>query len=630
MPEEPSFSSTPLSENTEPEIKKPRRKRAVKTAAARSSESLKETKISKQLAQIYQDESGHLPDMKKIKIKKTHSAFKTFFGILLFGGVLAAAAWVGLFFMPGNQKFAEDKIEMHISGPATTIAGATTTYTIAYENNQGVDIKKAILNVQYPDGFVFSQSSLEAKNLGHTEWDVGSIPAGKKKELSITGIMYGSVGQKQSLRAFLTYQPANFGSELQTASIMDITTDKSPFTLTVAGSNKTTVGNASEYIFTLKKQADSAISKIEIKPSWPKNFALASSSPALTKDLTWVVEPGKTQTSAADTWTYKLTGNFSSSSQETGDISGALLVSANNKTFSLLDNKITTELAQNDVNFNLAINGSLTNFNIQPGGNLNLTLSLKNQSSETIKNATVHLSLTGPAIKKQTLIDWPKIKDTYDGDIRGTQINDTLRKGEIIWDKNKIPELASVAKGKEITIDISLPLRDASAIDLSALGNSFTITALADVSFRDVADKAQSISSNQIAMTVNSDLAFEARDSVSGSGAGAKHQINWVLTNNFHPLKNVTLVADVFGDVSVSLPEAAPAGEINYNAGTKKITWNIPAIPESVDVLALPFSITLNKINPTQNLLISKVHVQAEDTVTGEKLDFMGEELPLN
>lgn len=168
MPEEPSFSSTPLSENTEPEIKKPRRKRAVKTAAARSSESLKETKISKQLAQIYQDESGHLPDMKKIKIKKTHSAFKTFFGILLFGGVLAAAAWVGLFFMPGNQKFAEDKIEMHISGPATTIAGATTTYTIAYENNQGVDLKKAILNVQYPDGFVFSQSSLEAKNLGHT------------------------------------------------------------------------------------------------------------------------------------------------------------------------------------------------------------------------------------------------------------------------------------------------------------------------------------------------------------------------------------------------------------------------------------------------------------------------------
>ena len=129
---------------------------------------------------------------------------------------------------------------------------------------------------------------------------------------------------------------------------------------------------------------------------------------------------------------------------------------------------------------------------------------------------------------------------------------------------------------------------------------------------------------------VNSDLKFEARDTVSGSGNGEKHQINWVLTNNFHPLKNITLLADVYGDVSVELPTTAPAGEINFNAASKKITWNIPSMPESVDVLALPFTITLNKTNPTQELLVSKVHIQAEDTITGEKLDFMGEEIGLN
>jgi len=46
-------------------------------------------------------------------------------------------------------------------------------------------------------------------------------------------------------------------------------------------------------------------------------------------------------------------------------------------------------------------------------------------------------------------------------------------------------------------------------------------------------------------------------------------------------------------------------------------------------VLALPITITLNSINPTQELLVSKTHVQAEDTVTGEKLDFLGEETSL-
>ena len=52
-------------------------------------------------------------------------------------------------------------------------------------------------------------------------------------------------------------------------------------------------------------------------------------------------------------------------------------------------------------------------------------------------------------------------------------------------------------------------------------------------------------------------------------------------------------------------------------------------MPESVDVLSLPFTVTINKNNPTQNTLVSKVHVQAEDTVTGEKLDFLGDEISL-
>ena len=52
-------------------------------------------------------------------------------------------------------------------------------------------------------------------------------------------------------------------------------------------------------------------------------------------------------------------------------------------------------------------------------------------------------------------------------------------------------------------------------------------------------------------------------------------------------------------------------------------------MPEGVDVLALPILVTLNNINPTQELLVSKTHVQADDTITGEKLDFMGEETPL-
>jgi hypothetical protein len=632
MNEEPSFSTKPINEpGTE---KKP--KKVVRKKTARKKESLeeyveekKQTKISKQLAEIYQDDQGRMPDMRQIKITKTHTAFKTFLTIVLIGGLLAAVAWAGLFFIPGGaDKFSEDKVALRLNGPTNIMAGTTTTYKVAYENNQSVAFKKAIINVQYPDGFVFVSSDVAPKNSGHTEWDLGKVEAGKKREINITGLTYGALNQKQSWRVFLTYQPENFGSELQKSAILDIVTDKSPFSLTVNGSNKTLAGNAVDYTLVVHKEADSAIAKLELRPSWPKNFILVSSSPAIGKDFKWILEPNKfsSPSSFADTsWTFKLSGRFDTSTEETNEITGALLTLANNKLFTITDTKIAPQVGKSDLDLSLAINGSIGNLSAQPGKQLNMTLTLKNSSDQDIDNGVLKLGLNGPSIQKQALLNWAKIEDKYDGNIVGSQISANVRRGEITWDKSKIPALAKLKKGQEISIDIVLPLKDAAAINLSDLKDSFKITALAELAFKDSDKKDQKISSNQIVITVNSDLKFEARDTISGQ----QHKINWVVTNNFHPLKNLTLSADVIGDVSVELPAPTPAGGVKFDAKTTKLTWTIAEMPDSVDVLALPITITINTPNTTQELLVSKVNIQADDTVTGEKIDLVGDELKL-
>ena len=632
MNEEPSFSTKPINEpGAEKKPKKVIRKKTTrkKETLEEYVEEKKQTKISKQLAEIYQDDQGRMPDMRRIKITKTHTAFKTFLTVVLVGGLLAAVAWAGFFFMPGNtNKFSEDKVALRLNGPTNIMAGTTTTYQIAYENNQSIAFKKATLNVQYPDGFVFLSSNIESKNTGHTEWDLGRIEAGRKRELSITGLTYGALNQKQSWRVFLTYQPENFGSELQKSAILDIITDKSPFSLVVDGSNKSLAGNIAEYTFTTKKESESGITKLEVKPSWPKNFVLVSSSPAISKDFKWIIETKKSATpssSAPTSWKFKLTGRFTTSTEDTGEITGALLTLANNKLFTIADTKIAPQVAKSDLDFNIAINGSLGNFSIQPGGELNMTLTLKNISDEDIDNAILKLGLNGPAIQKQTLLNWPKIEDKYNFYIVGTQISANLRRGEITCDKTQIPALAKLKKGDEVSIDIRLPLKDSAVINLPDLKDSSRITVLAELAFKDSDKKDRKLSSNKILITVNSDLKFEARDSADGS----VHKINWVLTNNFHPLKNLVLSADVIGDVSVELPTPTPAGEVKFDAKTKKLTWTISEMPDSVDVLAMPMTITLNTADPSQELLVSKVHVQADDTVTGEKIDFMGDEVKI-
>ena len=128
---------------------------------------------------------------------------------------------------------------------------------------------------------------------------------------------------------------------------------------------------------------------------------------------------------------------------------------------------------------------------------------------------------------------------------------------------------------------------------------------------------------NPINITLNSNLALDVRDSINDEN---DHEISWVLTNDFHALKNLELSASLYGDISVTLG-TAPAGEVKYDENEKKITWAIPEMPESVDTLALPFTVKINAKNPTQNTLVSKIRVKALDAVTNQTIEFMGDEV---
>jgi hypothetical protein len=85
----------------------------------------------------------------------------------------------------------------------------------------------------------------------------------------------------------------------------------------------------------------------------------------------------------------------------------------------------------------------------------------------------------------------------------------------------------------------------------------------------------------------------------------------------------------VFGDSASAVTSTPPAGTVTYDPSSKKITWTIPEMPDSVDVLAWPFTIMLTKKNPTQNTLVSKVTITAEDTVTGQTISLTGNEIGL-
>lgn len=615
------------------------RRRKISAANSGQMEQIKENKkqkIDQQLTAIYEDKNGEIPNMKQIETKKPHSFLRGLAILILIAGAMAVLAWIGFFILPASHKFSETKLILKIDGPTEITVGATTTYTISFENNQDIRLKNAVLTLNYPDGFIFLNSSEPANNAGHTEWLLEDILPLANGQITIIGQTAGALNHEYSWSAFLTYQPVNFNSELQKMTALKIKITESPFKISMSGPDKSTIGENAEYLFTIKNSSDWQPGILELIPSWPINFYLVSSSPALNKENKWLIKNNIITTSPepADNSEiqFKVTGKFNDLggvlTENFAVLSAALYLPTGQNKFSIADSEIKTEVVKNNYNFSLAINGSMTDINSQPGDTLNITLHLKNEGQDTITKGVLKLVLDSPSLNRRTALDWTNINDPLDGAIVGEQINNDIRRGTIKWTASQLPALKTIKPGQEINIDVQLPIRDSKIFDLTELAE-YQVKTMAEINFMDKSGKTKNISANPISITLNSDLQFESRDSQTIQNGMEQRNINWVITNTFHPLKNIELTADLFGDVSFYSASPTPAGILDFNTTTKKIIWKIAEMPTSVDVLALPFTVTINKKNPTQNTLISKIHIRAEDTITGKILDFMADETPL-
>lgn len=624
-----NFSSHPIGDDA------PKKKRVVRKKSdndwIKKVEKDKKKKIDKELTAIYEDKSGRIPDMKAIKVRRHRPVLRAVLALLFVGGLLAAAAWAGFFLLP-NTKTTDEQISLTINGPEELTLGATTTYIIAYSNGQNKKLLGAVLTINYPESFSFAESSAPSSNTGHTEWNLGEIPANGSGEIKITGKNFGSLNQKNSWRVFLNYRPENFNSEMQKNTTLETVIAKSPFTVTAAGPDSSAAGATVNYVFTVKNDGAWWPENLVLAPSWPENFYLVSSTPELKKDGKWALSfPQNTTTPSVTNTVFTLTGKFTDLNLNLEN-AAAMKVGAtlnlpfgpNSKSYQIASSSINTELVKNGHTFSLAINGTMANLSSKPGDVLNITLYLKNTSKETMKDAEVKLILDSPALKRQSAINWPQIEDKLDGDILGEQLSDTMRRGQISWSARHLPGLKAIKPDGEITIDLRLPIKDASTFDLENL-SEYLIKTSAEVSYTDNAGKKQILSGNPIDITLNSDLSFESRISKQKENGLDIREMQWIISNNFHPLKNVELSATIYGKINFENGQA-PAGSVVYDQAEQKITWTIPEMPDGIDVLALPFTITINEANPTQNVLLSKVRVKADDATTGQTIEFMADE----
>jgi len=575
-------------------------------------------KINSQLAKIYENKDGSMPDMKYFEKRKRNKLITAFFTLIFSCIFVGVVAYFGFFILQSGSSFSEESVSLSIEGLEKVNFNQDVRYRIRYRNDQRIALNSVVLQVRYPEGFQFEDSTLHPENDTKDKWTLGRLEPFASGYIDVFGKMHADAENRQSFRVFLNYFPQNFSSEFQKVSHLNIAMGEAPMNLEVSAPEEVVVGDTVD--ITLKFNTDQAeifdTAVLELVPNGA--FSLQSSSVKATplNPNRWFLF------TVSSTREMTLSGIFTAVEDFSG-ITFSLRGWSDKKEMETQEGYVfweqnyTPTLLQTDFVSKLVINGGMEELTVEPGEVLNMSIFLKNEGKTAVKNADVELTLDGPSLNKMSLLKWEALKDENGGDIVGDQLSADLRRGVLSWDKRQISKLGMIEPGEEVIIDMSLPIKSEDDIALSEFV-LHEVMATLKVEY-EVDGEVEIITQKPLTLTVNSDLNVEVRHDVDIQDP--THTLTWLLTNSFHELKDIEIEMDLYGQIDWNEDLlVVPAGKVEYDPNKQRLVWRVDSMPTSVDVLALQFGFRLDGENPTQTNLTSKIKLQAMDVITGKDI----------
>ena len=606
------------------------------------------------LSEIYQDDDGSAIDVKKLQIRPKHGWRWWLVVVLAYLaglGILAGGAWY--WFMGRVDPTA---VIFNLSAPKSLVAGQEFEYVLDYKNQDRSGLKNLYIKIEYPQNFIFL-SAEPAAATGTAEWKFDNLPAGGQGQIKIKGKIINEVGKSNVAVAEMYYSPEGFSSEYKKVASFDSAIDSLGLETVLVRDSSALVGEAQKMVFKYKLKDNGLLKHfwLTLEPSDISQVEFINNENPLTgakmiKPWIWEIDGADTSDKelpinfkfvdkTADKYQFQLkletkeplaldslNGTPAPIPATTTATSSADLLPSQTQDLVFYQETVEYEVVNNDLNLSLIMNGSDQEQSINFGQTLTYTLSYANKGSKPINDVVVM------AVVEGDIIDWSSFKDKFKGQV-----------GErtITWTKNELPALASLAPGDKGMIDFSLKIKDFAKIKGKAFGQEITsygkFAAKTDTSAPDNANKANDNKSNTIVGRLNSDLLFEesllyfSDDNIPlGSGpipftVGEKTVVrgSWKLMSSLHDLNNI--------EVSLKLPDYVDwgdksklsAGSLNYDAGSRTISWRLGQLGAGQDAATAEFDLAVNPTDKQRRQLLvimPKAKITAMDSVTNSPL----------
>lgn len=556
--------------------------------------------MARQLEKIYEDESGHLPDIGRLQPTRKRGIVRWTFRTLLVLVILAVVAWVGFFFFtryapPAVRTFVggSNEMKLEIVAPEQTTSGETVTYTINYQNLSRQELKGVTLSVRYPSGFIFqaAQPAVDVATdeavvtLQHEDtWTVGKIGVGQSGQLSLTGQLLAASGTNQNLFVVLYYTPANFSSQFQTEASATTVISASPLVFTVDGPEQVVPTDPVQLTVRYENTSEQTLEQVTFELIFPDGFAVDKLEPAPTNgQYRWLIP----KLEPKQIGEFFVQGKFAANGSGTLDLIARATVSRDGQEFLLGDLTRSFTVIAGDLQVELKRNGTADNSTVAFGDLLSYSLTYANAGTKPLE----HLTATVFFASSAEFVEWTTLSDRYDGTL------DEFEAGKYItWTEQEVPNLAKLNPGDKGVIDFSIKLSSTAG----TLAGDITLNNIGSVKVATIGGKKSNLEgrSNTIITKLNSNLMLEAIGRYFGAdgsplGSGplppkqdqtTEYIINWQVTNSVHEVSDVA--------VSTVLPEGVTwvgtrdltVGEVEYEPASRRVVWTVNRMPLTVNL----------------------------------------------
>jgi len=556
--------------------------------------------MAHQLEKIYEDESGHLPNIGRLQPTRKRGIIRFAFRALLVLVVLASVAWAGFFFFtryapPAVRTFVGGSSEMklEIVAPEQATSGEMVTYTINYKNLSRQELRDVTLSVRYPSGFIL-QSAQPAVDAATDEvaaaprhedtWSVGKIGVDASGQLSLTGQLLAAAGTNQNMFVVLYYTPANFSSQFQTEASATTNISASPLVFTVDGPEQVTTTDPVQLVVGYENTSDEAIEQLTLELIFPDGFAIDKLDTAPTNgQYRWLL-PRLEPKQKGELF---VQGKFAANGSGALDLVARATVNRDGQDFLLGDLTRSFTVTAGDLQVELKRNGSSDNSTVAFGDLLSYSLTYANAGAKPLEHLTATVFFTSSA----EFVEWGTLSDRYDGTL------DEFEAGKYItWTEAEVPNLVKLNPGDKGVIDFSVKLSSTAG----ALAGDVTLNNIGSVKVETIGGKKANLEarSNAITTKLNSNLMLEATGRYFGAdgspvGSGplppkqdqtTEYVINWQVTNSVHEVSDVA--------VSTVLPEGVKwvgtrdltVGEVEYQPASHRVIWTVNRMPLTVNL----------------------------------------------